>query len=467
MDDAYSTAGDLHLSIVAETAHAGWAAAYMFAASGHPGSLVGQMAIRPDGLSQLVIPKRFAGEALLIRIRLYGEPGSTIRLRAGIQGAPSLANDQILTGEVTPAGTWDATLHSIGTHGSRVFQSDDRFLSTGDRLAVTPEDGRTYKVWFGTTRQPGRDQQDTSLAYTAVRGAAVQYGSCDVFVPKSHRIGSTGSPWWKRLLTLTDDRLRILGVTALDPGSHWGEIANAIAEKPVEQRYAILFVHGYNVSFQEAALRAAQIGVDLGAPAVGFFSWPSQGTLDGYLADAASIEASEQAIAQYMSDFATQAGAETVHVIAHSMGNRGVLRAAYSLVGNRSPTHSRLFGQFILAAADVDVDTFAQRCAAYQALGKRTTLYVSAKDRAVEASSWLHRFPRVGIMPPVTVMDGIDTVNITNADLTLLGHGYVAQARDVLLDMHSLIVNDAPPDTRFGLRPMTTPAGKRYWAIGA
>jgi hypothetical protein len=31
-------------------------------------------------------------------------------------------------------------------------------------------------------------------------------------------------------------------------------------------------------------------------------------------------------------------------------------------------------------------------------------------------------------MPPTLVVPGIDTINVTNVDLTMLGHGYIAEA---------------------------------------
>lgn len=96
----------------------------------------------------------------------------------------------------------------------------------------------------------------------------------------------------------------------------------------MEERDAVIFVHGYNVSFEEAALRAAQLGFDLGiAGVMAFYSWPSKGSLKGYPADEASIEASEGFIADFLTRMASQSGAARVHIIAHSMGNRGLLRA--------------------------------------------------------------------------------------------------------------------------------------------
>ncbi len=70
-------------------------------------------------------------------------------------------------------------------------------------------------------------------------------------------------------------------------------------------------------------------------------------------------------------------------------------------------------------------------------------------------------------MPPVLVAPGIDTVNVANVDLTRLGHGYIAEARSVLQDMHDLIARGAPPEQRFGLRAADSPEGGRFWVIGA
>ena len=229
----------------------------------------------------------------------------------------------------------------------------------------------------------------------------------------------------------------------------------------------MIFVHGYNVSFQDAALRAAQIGFDLSVKGtMAFFSWPSQGSTGGYPADEATIEASEGAIADFMTDFAERSGASAVHIIAHSMGNRGVLRAVNRIAAQAERRTGKPFGQIILAAADVDADVFRQLSAAYGQVACRTTLYVSKHDLVVEASRWLHDFPRAGLMPPTLVVPGIDTINVTNVDLTLLGHGYVAEARAVLTDMHSLITRGTAPDQRFGLRPTMNERGERFWLIG-
>jgi esterase/lipase superfamily enzyme len=324
-----------------------------------------------------------------------------------------------------------------------------------------------YSVWYGTNRELN-DASDPTAGYSSRRDTTVHRGVCRVFIPKSHKIGSIGSPWWKRLLKLTDDRLRLLSVEALQADGFWQRISSHLNGVAIDERVAVIFVHGYNVSFEEAALRAAQMGFDLSIKgAMAFFSWPSQGTLGGYLADAAAIEASEDAIADFMTDFAFKSEAQAVHVIAHSMGNRGVLRAVNRIVAQAETRAKVKFGQVILAAADVDADVFRRLATAYSQVASRTTLYVSKRDLAVEASRWLHDYPRAGLLPPVLVCEHIDTINVTNADLTMLGHGYVADARHVLQDMHDLLVHSAPPQRRFGLREMRNDEGKPFWLIGA
>ena len=49
---------------------------------------------------------------------------------------------------------------------------------------------------------------------------------------------------------------------------------------------AFLFIHGYNVTFEGAARRTAQMAYDLGFNgAAVFYSWPSQGTPTAYTID--------------------------------------------------------------------------------------------------------------------------------------------------------------------------------------
>lgn len=344
-----------------------------------------------------------------------------------------------------------------------VFGADDEEVEQ----LVLPPNPHEYRVWFGTDRQPA-DPSDISKGFSARRGRMVHYGCCDVQVPESHKIGSVGSSALHRLLRWTDDRLRMRRTTGIEPDRFWQAVARQLAELGLGRRNAVIFIHGYNVSFDEAAIRAAQLGFDLGVGTMAFFSWPSKGrkTRRAYQSDGQTISASENAIANFLVDFASRSGADSVHLIVHSMGNQGVLRAVNRIIADAERRRGCRFGQIILAAADVDADTFGSLAAAYRELAARTTLYISQRDLALKASAWFADYPRVGLYPPVSVFDGIDTVSVSNIDLTLLGHGYVGEARDVLHDMHRLIFDGTPPP-RFGLKPRRNDDGKTYWEVGA
>jgi esterase/lipase superfamily enzyme len=373
---------------------------------------------------------------------------------------------------------WDNASHSYLVDdvplGSRLEDDIFRggFSFPPARRPEEPDDAPTrkdltYSVWFGTNRQP-KDASDYRKGFSGRRDSRMHLGVCKVFVPESHIIGSTGSSWWRRLVKRVDDRLKLTDIKRLKEAKFWEDVKSQLQRLRISDREAVIFIHGYNVSFEDAAIRAAQLGTDLSVRGcMAFYSWPSRGKTRLYANDEATIEASEAYIAQFLTDFAERSGASKIHIIAHSMGNRGVLRAVNRIATAAVRRTGKAFDQVILAAADVDTDTFKQLYKAYRKISRRTTLYASSKDRAVGISNWLHGYDRVGLTPPVTVLPGIDTIVATNADVTMLGHGYVAESRGVLTDIHMLMKLGTPPRRRFGLRARAIQDGLKYWVIGA
>ncbi len=222
-------------------------------------------------------------------------------------------------------------------------------------------------------------------------------------------------------------------------------------------------IHGFSTTFDEAVQRAASIGYGLKIPVMGVFSWPSKGAVADYVADINAASASSQHLASFLVDFVTRTGATKVHLIAHSMGNYGLLQAIL-LPGIQDLAKRHVaFGQVILAAPDVDRDIFMRDAPAYLRIAERVTLYASDRDKALVASRKLADFPRAGLLPPATIVDGIDTVDVSKADLTWLGHSYVADELTVLRDMHELMAHNAPPAKRNHLKPAAD--DPRYWVL--
>src|SRR5262249_8105175 len=251
-----------------------------------------------------------------------------------------------------------------------------------ERSSPLPDvDGVVYPVWFGTNGKP----MALGDGCTGERHDRITCGCVEVYVPEAHRFGETGTGFWRRLLRfdLRDDRLRLQHMERQERTAFFADIHQAMqaARDSGAQPHALCFLHGFNVTFADAAIRAAQIGYDLKVPgATAFFGWPLRGSVAAYPVDEASIEASERAITDFLVDFTTHCRAEKVHVIAHSMGNRGMLRALQRIAAQVQTLGQVKFGQIFLAARDVARALFLGLARLYPEHAERTTLYVSNGD---------------------------------------------------------------------------------------
>jgi esterase/lipase superfamily enzyme len=238
----------------------------------------------------------------------------------------------------------------------------------------------------------------------------------------------------------------------------------AVRSQSSERGDAFLFIHGYNVTFEDAARRTAQITYDLGfggAPI--FYSWPSQGTSTAYTVDEQNIEWAQTHLKTFLEDFFTRSGVQSVYVIAHSMGNRALTRAVASLLTEKPSLRQRL-KEIILTAPDIDAEVFKQDIApALISLGRPITLYASSEDLALVASKKVHGYPRAGDCGHgLVVMPGIETIDATGTDTSFLGHSYFAEARSILSDIFYLVRSGQRAEERFGLRSVVTQGGQ-YW----
>jgi esterase/lipase superfamily enzyme len=338
-----------------------------------------------------------------------------------------------------------------------------------DEAPPPREEGHLYRVWYATTRKPV-DADDPGQGYGGEIDPEerVHHGHCDVLIPKTHAFGSIGSPTWKRWLRpwRPDDRLHIESTIRLQEAAFLEAVREELREQPPEDRIALVYIHGYRTSFDDAAIRAAQIGFDLKIPGVtAFFSWHSRGDLDGYLADGEAIQEAEAPLRKFLLQFATEVDAEKVHLIAHSMGNQGLARVLHEIAEDVTEETGKPFAQILLAAPDISQRLFRRLADAYPKVSERTTLYISRKDKALWASRALQNTDRVGLTPPPTVLQNIDTVEVTHIDLTFLGHGYHGDAEPVLYDMGELIHNDTPPGRRQRIDP--APGPPPHWVIRA
>jgi esterase/lipase superfamily enzyme len=318
------------------------------------------------------------------------------------------------------------------------------------------------RTFFATDRNlTGKAKPDEMFG---VRRSNLTYGSCDVSIPRDHQMGELESPSILRLEFREDlsKHVVLLSTTISTKDEFFADMAARVRQSAKSS--AFLFVHGYNVTFEDAARRTAQITYDLGfqgAPV--FYSWPSQGTPSDYMVDEQNIEWAQTNLRNFLEDFFTRSNAQSVYLIAHSIGNRALTRAVASLLTDKPALRNRL-KEVILTAPDIDAEVFKRDIApALTATGRPITLYASSKDLALVASKKAHGYRRAGDSGQgLVVIPGIETIDATNVDTSLLGHSYFAETSSVLSDMFYLIQNDQRANQRFGLRGIDTNAG-RYW----
>ena len=339
-------------------------------------------------------------------------------------------------------------------------ESEEREIEKGMN-----HEGKTYTLFYGTNREPN-DISDLSKGYGNQRAKKVYLGSCQVHIPKSHHKGEINGSLWEKLIHVdfSYGKVALKTIQPLQKNAFWEEISELLNPLEEEEKQALIFIHGFNNSFEESAIRATQLSADLEHPGVtAFFSWPSQGKALKYLTDEATIQYSEKYLTEFLTDFSAKSGANRIHIIAHSMGNRALLEAV-NRIHKENPQIQ--FGQIILAAPDVDADVFEELAEAYTLLSEQTTLYISEKDKAVGASKWLHSHNRVGFSPPVSIVNYINTIKVeSRINLLDLGHGYFAEHKNLLKDIHQLINFNLDANNRDYLAVQRISDEHKYWKL--
>jgi esterase/lipase superfamily enzyme len=321
-------------------------------------------------------------------------------------------------------------------------------------------DATLVQIFYATDRMQVADLE-AGVRYGGQRSVMgnLHFGRCEISIPKVHKIGKLKTPSILRLeFRFNPKRHIILSKTFSLREGQFFELLNYSVAKSASKD-AFVFVHGYNVSFEDAARRTGQIAYDLdfvGAPI--FYSWPSNSKATDYLKDETNVTWSTPHFEHFLGLLAHKSGAERIHIIAHSMGNRAVCDALKAL--SYDTTSQLKFNHLVLAAPDIDADTFQELAATLQKLAGRVTLYESSRDKAIQASKKIHGNPRAG--EPLLVVRGMDTIDASAIDTDFLGHSYFSDNRPLLSDIHSILFKDEPPSGRFGLVEMEHEDGHYY-----
>jgi esterase/lipase superfamily enzyme len=169
---------------------------------------------------------------------------------------------------------------------------------------------------------------------------------------------------------------------------------------------------------------------------------------------------------EFLIELASQSGAKSINVVAHSMGNRPMTAVMRQISWQMDDQDPPLFDRIVLAAPDVDADRFRRDLApALAQVANQVTLYASSNDQALIASKQVHGYPRAGESGQfVVVVPGVETIDVSGIDLSLLGHSYYGDNESMLRDLYEVVRARLPAPQRALL--LTRRQGEMiYWQL--
>lgn len=318
--------------------------------------------------------------------------------------------------------------------------------STG-RTSAIPDKGFTREiVYFATDRERNERAKSAKDMFTTKRGR-LEYGVCEVSVPDTHQRGEIEAKKWyqwqedprKHILLLEPLRL-------LDRNAFVREVRGRVGKG--SNRQVLIFIHGYNVTFEEALQRTAQLAHDLEFPGAAIcYSWPS-GNGGNYATDWTNAEWTTPHCVDFLELVATQLGATKVDLVAHSMGSRVLTNSLKETAVRWGSLSDRpLFHQVVLAAPDLDAEIFRTQIApAIRRTGQRLTVYTSTRDKALKLSETVNGYARLGsggatlaLFRDLPWLECVDATALLDDSWLGLRHSYYGDSPQLIRDLRQVL----------------------------
>ncbi|ANP90118.1 alpha/beta hydrolase [Rhizobium leguminosarum] len=283
-----------------------------------------------------------------------------------------------------------------------------------------------------TTRQPSGDP---ATLFNGERSPKPSMTDVAVSIPSKREPGTV--QWPQRLPPnpATDFAVtRVKQIDTIPEGRAW-------FRQHIQGGHALVFIHGFNNTYEDSVFRLAQIVHDSGMQATPIlFTWPSRAQLTGYEYDKESTNYSRTALEQSLRVLAADPDVKDITILAHSMGTWLAMESLRQM-GIRDGHVNAKIHNVILASPDIDIQVFAKQ---YVEMGEpkpKFTIFVSQDDRALAASSFITgNVSRLGAIDPSKepYRSRLEKAGITAIDLTKvktgdsLHHGKFAESPGIV-----------------------------------
>lgn len=342
-------------------------------------------------------------------------------------------------------------------------------------------------VYFGTNREPNVHSKPTSF------GSRINSR-----LPGELRFGTAIVADGQVEIEVAREAVKNGTLAAVKRDNVFESLRKQMVEHPGTD--VVVFIHGYNVSFDEAIKDAAAIcraySLASGNAAKTYvpfvFSWPSDGSLipyrayysdrDDAVSSALALRRGFEKLAKFLSEIAEEAKAIAkaggdgrshlcdgqIHVLAHSMGNYALSHAVDSIAHDNARAR-RLWGEVILAAADEDETAF-EPGKRFHRLGEfcnRVSVYINRNDKALVISDVTKPNPdRLGALGPrnpralSTQVEIIDCQRVAATSITQ--HSYYRDSPSVVADITAVLSGKAGSD----INPRSYDPQKNHYRLG-
>jgi esterase/lipase superfamily enzyme len=309
------------------------------------------------------------------------------------------------------------------------------------------------RIYFGTNRNPNNSTNPSGFGKHFSQSGLVdlRFGWADVENGKISRI------------EVADEKLDVppedVARGDLSKQKLGSELVFDMVRREMIDRQAdlMLYIHGFDYTFREAVIRAAEVAEFYALrPMVMFlFTWPGDGSKLPFLAYAsdrddakasgAALGRGMQKLAHFLRGTSPQDYCgQRMHLMAHSMGNYALRHAVQAVAASAGGNIRRLFDQALLMAADEDDDSLEVdfKLAPLTRMCRRVTAYINPDDLALVVSDTTKGNPdRLGAGGPRNswaVPDKVTVVNVekvTGLGEDVTGHQYYRLNEKVMADV--------------------------------
>ncbi|MDQ0559055.1 esterase/lipase superfamily enzyme [Rhizobium mesoamericanum] len=301
-------------------------------------------------------------------------------------------------------------------------------------VAVSASTAATSKVAMlvATTREPSGDP---ATLFNGERSSKPHMTQITVSLPPKREAGTV--QWPKRLPPNPATDFAVTNVQQIDTvaqGREWlGQHMNG--------GHALVFVHGFNNTYEDSVFRLAQIVHDSKMEATPvLFTWPSRAEITAYQYDKESTNYSRTGLEQALRTLAADPNVKDITIMAHSMGTWLAMESLRQMGIRDGHVNSKIHN-VILASPDIDIQVFAKQFVEMGEPRPKFTIFVSQDDKALAVSSFITgRVSRLGAINPTEepYRSKLEKAGITAIDLTKvktedgLNHGKFAESPEIV-----------------------------------